>query len=250
MSLNPIIALDHVIEEYRDHLQSEVRARDRALRGALEGELDRPLFLAQEPFYQAHRPFRAGLAVSDSGLPVVLPPASVPSLPTTGASFTGNTVNAVQVSGDAAVSESGTWPDPGVPYWLVDDVAVDGKADAPAIVTLSAGVDLLLDNNVGLYVGRNGAAGFVVDGTAAAPVTMEPWSANTPGAWGGLGLYENTVAGGSRLSHLTIGYAGGTTLKGNLHLVDASPVLDTGTSTTARSGVSTSTATARRTSPT
>lgn len=60
MSLNPIIALDHVIEEYRDHLQSEFRARDRALRGALETELDRPLFLAQEPFYQAHRPFRAG----------------------------------------------------------------------------------------------------------------------------------------------------------------------------------------------
>lgn len=169
----------------------------------------------------------AGLSVSDSGLPVVLPAAGVPSLPTTGANFTGNTVNAVKVSGDAAVSASGTWPDPGVPYWLVDDVAVDGKADAPAIVTLSAGVDLLLDNNVGLYVGRNGAAGFVVDGTAAAPVTMEPWSANTPGAWGGLGLYENAVAGGSRLAHLTIGYAGGTTLKGNLHLSDASPVLDT-----------------------
>jgi hypothetical protein len=60
VSLNPIIALDHVIEEYRDHLQSEFRARDRALRQALETELDRPLFLAQEPFYQAHRPFRAG----------------------------------------------------------------------------------------------------------------------------------------------------------------------------------------------
>lgn len=65
MSLNPIIALDHVIEEYRDHLQSEFRARDRALRGALETELDRPLFLAQEPFYQAHRPFRAGQRWSD-----------------------------------------------------------------------------------------------------------------------------------------------------------------------------------------
>jgi hypothetical protein len=60
MSLNPIIVLDHVIEEYRDHLQSEFRARDRSLRLALETELDRPLFLSQEPFYQAHRPFRAG----------------------------------------------------------------------------------------------------------------------------------------------------------------------------------------------
>ena len=65
MSLNPIIALDHVTDEYRDHLQSEFRARDRALRAALEGELDRPLFLAQEPFYQAHRPFRAGQRWTD-----------------------------------------------------------------------------------------------------------------------------------------------------------------------------------------
>ena len=51
MSLNPIIALDHVIEEYRDHLQSEFRARDRALRQALETELDRTLFLAQEQWW-------------------------------------------------------------------------------------------------------------------------------------------------------------------------------------------------------
>ncbi|MEI7730993.1 MAG: DEAD/DEAH box helicase [Verrucomicrobiota bacterium] len=60
MSLNPILTLDHVIDEYRDYLRSEFRARDRSLRLALEAELDRPLFLAQEPFYQAHRPFRAG----------------------------------------------------------------------------------------------------------------------------------------------------------------------------------------------
>ena len=60
MSLHPIRALDAVIREYRDYLRSEFRARDPQLRAALEGELDRPLFLAQEPFYQAHRPFRPG----------------------------------------------------------------------------------------------------------------------------------------------------------------------------------------------
>lgn len=60
MSLHPIKTLDAVIEEYRDYLRSEFRARDPQLRAALEAELDRPLFLAQEPFYQAHRPFRSG----------------------------------------------------------------------------------------------------------------------------------------------------------------------------------------------
>lgn len=60
MSLHPIRTLDHVIGEYRDFLRSEFRARDPRLMAALGAELDRPLFLAQEPFYQAHRPFRAG----------------------------------------------------------------------------------------------------------------------------------------------------------------------------------------------
>jgi ATP-dependent helicase YprA (DUF1998 family) len=60
MSLHPIRALDHVIEEYRDYLLTEFRAKDPELRAALERELDAPLFLAQEPFYQAHRPFKEG----------------------------------------------------------------------------------------------------------------------------------------------------------------------------------------------
>lgn len=60
MSLHPIKALDHVIDEYADYLRTEFRAKDLKLRAALEAELDAPRFLAQEPFYQAHRPFKSG----------------------------------------------------------------------------------------------------------------------------------------------------------------------------------------------
>ena len=60
MTLNPILVLDRVTAEYRSYLRSEFRAKDPALRQALERELDQPLFLAQEPFYQAHRPFKNG----------------------------------------------------------------------------------------------------------------------------------------------------------------------------------------------
>jgi replicative superfamily II helicase len=60
MALHPIIALDNVIREYRDYLQTEFQAKDPELRRVLENELDAPLFLAQEPFFQAHRPFRHG----------------------------------------------------------------------------------------------------------------------------------------------------------------------------------------------
>jgi ATP-dependent helicase YprA (DUF1998 family) len=61
MTLHPIRALDHVIAEYRDYLQTEFRAKDPALRAALERELDTAGFLAQEPFFQSHRPFKNGL---------------------------------------------------------------------------------------------------------------------------------------------------------------------------------------------
>ena len=60
MSLNPIVALDHVLAEYRDYLRSEFRARDQGLKDALDRELAREGFLAQEPFYQAHRPLKPG----------------------------------------------------------------------------------------------------------------------------------------------------------------------------------------------
>ena len=61
MPLHPIRALDHVTEEYQDYLLTEFRAKDPDLRAALERALNTPLFLAQEPFYQAHRPFKEGL---------------------------------------------------------------------------------------------------------------------------------------------------------------------------------------------
>lgn len=59
-AFHPIVALDLVLEEYRDHLRSEFRAKDASLRAALEEALERPLFLAQEPFFQVHRPFEEG----------------------------------------------------------------------------------------------------------------------------------------------------------------------------------------------
>lgn len=65
MSLHPIKALDHVLEEYRDYLRTEFRAKDANLRAALDRELDAPGFLAQEPFFQAHRPFKSGKAWRD-----------------------------------------------------------------------------------------------------------------------------------------------------------------------------------------
>jgi hypothetical protein len=67
-AINPIRVVDQVIDEYRSYLLTEFRARDPKLRAALVEALERPLFLAQEPFFQAHRPFKEGLAWRDLGL--------------------------------------------------------------------------------------------------------------------------------------------------------------------------------------
>ena len=60
MTLHPITVVENVIEEYRRYLRTEFRARDPKLREALEQELTSDRFLAQEPFFQAHRPFKSG----------------------------------------------------------------------------------------------------------------------------------------------------------------------------------------------
>ena len=75
MPLHPIIALDHILQEYEDHLVTEFRARDESLRQALVKEIEKPLFLAQEPFYQAHRPFRSGRKWRELALDAKLCPA-------------------------------------------------------------------------------------------------------------------------------------------------------------------------------
>lgn len=68
MTLNPITVVDQVLDEYRSYLSTEFFARDASLRGALETALNEAGFLAQEPFFQAHRPFKDGKAWTDLGL--------------------------------------------------------------------------------------------------------------------------------------------------------------------------------------
>lgn len=67
-TLHPIAVLDRVIDEYRSYLRSEFRARDEVLRRSLEQGLERARFLAQEPFFQAYRPFKSEQRWSELGL--------------------------------------------------------------------------------------------------------------------------------------------------------------------------------------
>jgi ATP-dependent helicase YprA (DUF1998 family) len=68
MPIHPIAVVDRVIDEYRSHVLTEFRARDDRLRGELIHALKGQGFLAQEPFFQAYRPFKEGKLWSDLGL--------------------------------------------------------------------------------------------------------------------------------------------------------------------------------------
>jgi hypothetical protein len=49
--LNPIAVWGDTIASYRDYLTTEFRAREETLRRRLEEALDRPRFLAQDPYF-------------------------------------------------------------------------------------------------------------------------------------------------------------------------------------------------------
>lgn len=68
MAIQPLELVEAVVDEYRDHLETEFRARDPKLQQALVEALDREGFLAQEPFFQSYRPFKAGTAWKELGL--------------------------------------------------------------------------------------------------------------------------------------------------------------------------------------
>src|SRR5262245_15594329 len=68
MPIHPIAVVDRVIDEYRSHVLTEFRARDDRLREELIRALKGQGFLAQEPFFQAYRPFKEGKLWGDLDL--------------------------------------------------------------------------------------------------------------------------------------------------------------------------------------
>lgn len=68
MAIQPLELVEAVVDEYRDHLETEFRARDPQLQQALVEALEREGFLAQEPFFQSYRPFKSGTAWQELGL--------------------------------------------------------------------------------------------------------------------------------------------------------------------------------------
>jgi len=164
----------------------------------------------------------AGLTVTGAQIPIQLPLSAAGELPAV--TLTGNTSDVVQIT-NGAISASVTLPAVGVPYWVDDDVEVEGTASAPAVLTIEAGVELRFDGGKALYVSRRGGAGGLLIDASSSPVVMAPWEAETAGAWDGIGVYDAAIDSEVVLDGLEIHY-GGDGLRGNLYIESVAASLD------------------------
>jgi hypothetical protein len=150
----------------------------------------------------------ARLSVSGSTGPAVRLEANQAGTFPTGGSFTGNVPNGVELTG-SAVSRTQTWPNPGVPFIVNEDLSVGNNA-TPATLTLAAGTVVRFGANARLVVSSTGdnLGGLVLDGTADAPILLTAHSDNPqPGHWRGVHVVTTAPFVG-RISHATIEFAG------------------------------------------
>ncbi|WP_434391476.1 Ig-like domain-containing protein [Melittangium boletus] len=130
-----------------------------------------------------------------------LPPSS---------SYADNARDAVEIVGD--VSRSLTWPHPGVPFVVNGPLHVAKPRPDAATLTLSAGITVRFGANAELVASPdvlNAWGALVVEGTEAQPVLLTADAeAPKPGHWRGVHLFGLLPPFFSRLSHLTIEYAG------------------------------------------
>lgn len=127
----------------------------------------------------------SALAVTGAeGYPVVVDAVSAHTL--VPGEYTGNGVDRVFMRGDDVTGDV-VWVDLGVP-WLVDGaVRFLGTADAPAGLTVGAGVEFNMNNASSMVFGPDGgAASVTLEGTVDAPVRLSGYGSDEPGYWKGL----------------------------------------------------------------
>ncbi len=98
------------------------------------------------------------------------------------------------------VEKSASWPNLGVPYIVTEDLKV-GSDDSP-VLTLEEGVELLFNQDTGLYVGLNAPGGVAAEGVTFTSAATAPG----PGDW--RGIYFTPDALGSTLDSCGVSYAG------------------------------------------
>lgn len=147
------------------------------------------------------------------------------TVPAAGSAYTGNGIDAVRVD-RGTITTSVSWADLAVPYAVVGLVDLEGIAEAPAILTIDPGTELRFDVGAGLRASPGGgASGIVAEGTPAAPILFTSLRAAVPRHWVGVEAWPATVNDKLVLRHVTIEWAGSSTIHRANLLVEGTPLL-------------------------
>ena len=166
------------------------------------------------------------LTITESGVPVCTVVESLHTLPSEGSSYTGNTIDYVEITGED-VTESVVWENLGVPYAFTKQVKVAGTAASPAIIEIGPGTELQFANNKGIKLATGGgAAGLHARGTESEPVRFTAMGAQVPGSWGGIETALGTLPGEFSLTHTRVEYAGGALPKASVYAYAADVKLE------------------------
>lgn len=169
--------------------------------------------------------FAAGsseLQVSGCDVAGRITPEGAGTLPPTSA-LTGNTHDEIHLDRDSTFDESATWQSLGVPWVVKTNLYVESNVDI-AVLTIEAGATVAFSPGHALYVSYfGGFGGLQALGTASAPITFTSVD-KQPGDWAGISFWHAAVDDQCVLQHVSIGYAGSSTLA-NLKTSDASPTI-------------------------
>lgn len=138
--------------------------------------------------------------------------------------LSGGTTNEVSVaSGD--IVGSVRWQSLTAAWRIDDTIELNGTADLPSILTLSAGSTVRMTEGTAIKLASNGgASGLVTEGNDILPISIEGEGVATPGYWRGIDAQAG--AGLISLSYTTISGAGASNAAG-LSLEGAFAALDT-----------------------
>jgi len=135
----------------------------------------------------------------------------------TGNTLTGNIKDGIYVA-DGEITETGTWPNQGVPYVLGGNLSI--ASDAGAYLTIAKGSVVKLTSHTYITIGYIKPGGLKADSVTFTTAATTPQR----GDWEGIWFYGDCTDAECRLSNCQIEYGGGDNY-GNIWIEDAIPTI-------------------------
>lgn len=139
----------------------------------------------------------------------------------TGNTLTGNAsgYDGIEIAG-GEVTQSQTWRNHGVPYFVKADVDIAGS-NSPEL-TIAPSTIIKLQPDAEFYCGYNRPGALIADGTAGRITFTSAATPPSPGSWDYVSFYDNSLAS-SKLVNCDITYGGSS--YGNIYISNCRPTI-------------------------